>query len=322
MTIVLFLLGLASAPTHASPALQPTPLPNESYAEAYTAVGSLEDGSFVLLQLMFTNAGVGSRKAACRALWVPPGKPGLNASSHMSSNEWSYDEAKERLNAGKCVLETVDGGVRFHADVPDLSIDMTIEGGIRRIAPRGHRIDHNGSFYESELLIPYAKSKVAIESNGARTTTAGPVHLDHSRSNLLMPNTAACWIRFRGFFGSVPTLFQARIPPGGGPPKTWVWPLANAQPSTVSGEAVILEQTDSGMPRIVIGGGHPVTISSTQTLFVYRPAESYGALGRLASPWIGNPTTTTYRAKGTSGSGNVSGILEVLDVDEPGCAPQ
>lgn len=322
MNVVLFLLGLAGAVTHASPALQPKPLPNESYGEAYTAVASLEDGSFVLLQLMFTNAGVGSRKAACRALWVPSGGTGLNASTHMSSNEWSYDEVSETLTAGDCVLGTVDGGVRFRADVPDLSIELRIDGGIRRIAPRGHRIEHNNSFYEAELLIPYGKSTAVIESKGVRVTTSGPVHLDHSRSNLLMPNAAACWVRFRGFFGSAPTLFQARIPPGGGVPQAWVWPLSAGQPTTVAGEKVTIEQSESGILTITIGGAQPVAISSSKTLFVYRPAESYGALGRLASPWIGNPTTTTYRANGRSGTGTVSGILEVLDVDEPGCTTQ
>jgi len=80
---------------------------------------------------------------------------------------------------------------------------------------------------------------------------------------------------------------------------------------------------ERGKPSIRIAGEGAIELSANQQLYRYRPAESYGAIGKLASPWIGDPTTTTYRAKATTAAGEtISGILEVLDVDDPGCVTQ
>ena len=122
MNILLLLAGSFGVAAEAAPALEPQPLANESYGEAYTAISALDDGSYALLQLMFTNAGVGSRKAVCRALWVPPGKPGINASTQLSSKEWSYDAATDTLTAGDCSLGVTDGEVVGGAQPPASSL--------------------------------------------------------------------------------------------------------------------------------------------------------------------------------------------------------
>ncbi len=322
MNILLLLAGLSGNLAEAAPALEPQPLANESYGEAYTAVSLLDDGSYALMQLMFTNAGVGSRKAVCRALWVPPGKAGINASTQMSSKEWAYDAATSTLTAGECSIGVTDGGLRFVARVPDLSITLDLAAPLNPVQPPDHRIEHNGAFYQARMLVPYAKVSASIASASGTVTTTGKAHIDHSRSNLLMPNAAACWLRFRGFVGSTPTLMQVRIPPGGGAPSGWVWPLSSAKPVAVASDRIRVRIDENGRPAVSLLGDHRVEVGTTQALYVYRPADAYGALGRLASPWIGDPTTTTYKANGSSAGDSVSGILEVLRVDDPGCATQ
>ena len=84
--------------------LEPSPMSDETYAETYTAVAALEDGSFVLLQLLFTNAGIGSGRGGCRALWVPPGQAGINTSQSGDRGNWSYDASASTLNVGDCSL--------------------------------------------------------------------------------------------------------------------------------------------------------------------------------------------------------------------------
>ena len=322
MIWLLLLLSFFDWNAHAVPALAPQPTPEEAYGEAYTAVASLEDGSFVLAQLMFTNAGVGSKKAARRVLWVPPSKAGINASERFGPN-WSFDAESNRLTAGTCSLWAKDSSILFSAHVPGLAIDLNIESALQRVQPPGNQLQIKNTFYEAELLVPYANVSAEISSGAQTLRTKGAVHLDHSRSNLLMPNAAACWIRFRGFFGSKPTLLQVRVPPDGGTVDGWIWPLNAAVPAALDGNQVSRTATESGLPALSIGDtALPVQLDANRQLYRYRPTESYGALGKLASPWIGDPTTTTYRAKATIGDGTAKGILEVLEVDEPGCGFQ
>ena len=101
---------------------------DETYAETFTAVASLEDGSFVLLQLLFTNAGIGSNRGGCRALWVPPGQSSINTSQNVDRDEWSYDAGASQLTVGDCLLRSTESGVQFTANLPELSADLTLSG--------------------------------------------------------------------------------------------------------------------------------------------------------------------------------------------------
>ena len=52
------------------------------------------------------------------------------------------------------------------------------------------------------------------------------------------------------------------------------------------------------------------------------PTEAYGAVGKLAAPWIGDPTTTTYAASADGPTGRLTGILEVSEIVDGGCRRQ
>ena len=80
----LFASLVLANPASAGPVLQPVPLSEESYAETYTAVASLDDGSFVLLQMLFTNAGFGDRR-------VPAGPCGFRPEprASMPARAWT-----------------------------------------------------------------------------------------------------------------------------------------------------------------------------------------------------------------------------------------
>ena len=304
----------------AGPALQPSPIDDESYAETYTAVASLEDGSFVLMQFLFTNAGFGDRKGACRALWVPPGKTGINASANASKSEWAYDGSKRTLTVGPCHLGAFGDGLRFVANLDGLSITLQMKGKARTIRPPDNRINVGDGFYESDIVVARADAKATIRAGGKTLIKSGAVHLDHSRSNTLLPKVASCWMRFRGFSGAEPTLLQVRLPAGSAAPKAWSWPLSTAAPAAVPSSAVKVGKASGGMPQFTVGA---YAVKPTRTVYRYRPTEAYGALGKLAAPWIGDPTTTTYRASATGPAGvQITGILEVSEIVENGCRAQ
>lgn len=299
----------------ASP-LQPRPLSDETYAETYTAVASLEDGSFVLLQLLFTNAGIGSNRGACRALWVPPGQAGINTSQSVDRDEWSFDAGAATLTVGDCTLGATDSGLEFNASLPELSAALTLSGATAQsIKPPDSRVAAKGNAYESDLIVPWARATVTLRAGGQSKALSGHAHLDHSRSNTLLPDVADCWMRFRGFSGAAPILLQARVPPEGAA-VGWSWPLTDAAAHAVSAADITAEISSSGQPSLSIEG---IAVTPVSQIYRYRPTESYGALGRLAAPWIGDPTTTTYSATAAVGGETVRGILEVSQIVSDAC---
>ena len=324
MLASLVLLTMLSQDVAAAPALRPEPLDDEAYAETYTAVASLKDGSYVLMQLLFTNAGIGDGKAACRALWVPPGGEGINASVNLSAGEWSYDGSRDSLVVGPCRLGQSASGLQFVVDLPDLSMDLRIESEARSVEPPGHRVQVGGTFHESDLVVPRAAARITVSTPTKKLDQSGRVHLDHSRSNALLPKVAGCWMRFRGFEGSKPVLAQVRTSPGGGGAEGWVWSLSKSAPSAVSASGIRASGAGSALPTLALKGSEgSLSIQSTKRIYRYRPTEAYGAMGRIASPWIGDPTTTTYAASATTASGaKVTGILEVSEINPGGCATQ
>ena len=92
---------------------------DESYSESFTAFADLNDGSYVLVQFLFTNAGMGSDKAGCRILHVPKGKKGNNSSAQFSKSEWqaSAKRLKKHHEArSACKAATWDKTTPFTAN--------------------------------------------------------------------------------------------------------------------------------------------------------------------------------------------------------------
>lgn len=300
--------------------LEPQRLSDEAYGETYTAVAALDDGGFVLLQLLFTNAGFGNDRSSCRALWVPKGGEGLNRSENAGS--WSYDPGSDTLTVGTCTLGASQGGLRFAATVDDLTITLQTKQPRQPTKPPGHRVDVKSNFYEADIVVPRADATIEVSAPGSTHSGAGVVHIDHSRSNTLLPRVADCWMRFRGFTGAPPALLQLRVPPGSDAPEAWAWPLDEAAPTEAVG--VQLGTTSSGQHQLTLqSAAGTYAVTPTSQIYRYRPTEAYGVMGKLASPWIGDPTTTTYAARATDPSGAaLTGILEVSEIKSGGCVPR
>ncbi|MEC8425338.1 MAG: hypothetical protein VX000_16250, partial [Myxococcota bacterium] len=270
-----------TAPAAAGPVLQPVPLSEESYAETYTAVAAMDDGSFVLLQLLFTNAGFGDRKGACRALWVPPGGTGINASTSVDKGDWAYDSASDALTVGPCRLGTSGGGLQFVARLDGLSVTLDLDGRADSTRPPDHRIASGDAFHESDIVVARADARAVVKAGGRTLEQKGAAHLDHSRSTTLLPRIARCWVRFRGFEGGSPALLQVRLPPKGGAARAWSWALSESTPTAGPTSNVQLRSGNDGTPQLTVG---PYTVEAGNAIYRYRPTESYGAVGKLAAP--------------------------------------
>lgn len=306
LTCVLALCFGAAQATYAEP-FKPNPISDESYGESFTAIADLSDGSYVLLQYVFTNAGFGDGKAACRGLVVRPGEPGENAALRVDRDEWSYSKEGSQLKVGACVLSSAQGRTRFRVKTKELSIDLTLSATPKRTKPPGHHIKvDDDEFYESELLIPWANAEVKVNAKSGRATLSGMGYLDHSRSNTRLPKVAARWLRFRGFQGSKRVLLELRDDPSG-KVSGWRWVEGEAKPSPVQLGGL---KVKASLKEVSVALSS-LSLKTSSLIYRYRPAKEWGVLGRLAKPWVGDPETRTFKATLTLPDGQtVSGILE------------
>ena len=130
---------------------------DESYSESFTAFADLDDGTYVLVQFLFTNAGMGSDKAGCRVLHVPKGKQGKNSSVQLSKKEWQA--SAKRLQVGECYIQKGVKRTTVHGQTDIGTVNLRFDAPIRK------RSFHDGyikmgknSFYEQDILILTAKA--------------------------------------------------------------------------------------------------------------------------------------------------------------------
>lgn len=279
---------------------------DESYSESFTAFADLNDGSYVLVQFLFTNAGMGSDKAGCRILHVPKGKKGNNSSAQFSKSEWQA--SAKRLQVGECYLQKGVKRTVFYGKTDAGSVNLRFD------APIEKKKLHDGtikvgkkSFYEQDILIMTAKVRAEIAMGSTKKTIEGYAQLDHSRSNALLPDIAKKWVRFRGFRGTTPFFAQLRVSPKG-VKKGWVYDHNNNQEFTIS-------SVQLGADPILTFEQGNLVLSPASIIYEYQPLKSYGVLGSLAKAWVGNPTTRTYRGVTTFKGAQIEGLLEIVDIE-------
>ncbi len=313
------LVGLASA--HAKGEnhvrLEPQLADSETYGESFTAVADFKDGTYALVQLFVSNAGLGDQKAACRIMVLrPQGKP-FNRGERVTKNEWAYEETSNTLRVKDCSLTTNSQKTIFQAVIRDASVTLDIDAPAKRVVPPGHTIRTEDGQYRISMLMPWAKVRARIQMPGfTNRRMDGFVYLDHARSTLLLPDVADSWYRFRGFYGPTPTLVEVRYGPKGESPKGWYWASPDTHPRPVSGQILRNIDADKIGLKVPTDKGHMI-ITTERSLYVYRPTRQYGLMGKLVKPWVGDPKVTSFRAKMTLPNGSViRGVLEQTVVSD------
>ncbi|MBM76278.1 MAG: hypothetical protein CMK59_12815 [Proteobacteria bacterium] len=301
------MLGLLLANVWAAPNLQPKFTGDESFAESYTAIVDLEDGTYILAQILFTNAGFGDQKAGCRALVVPNGTQGVNGSLQLDSGEW--EGKPNRLQIGDCFLSVENQKTHFHVAAQGVFADLVISQAPKKYNEPDGRIQNDG-FYESEVLIAAAQVQATYKTKLGSGAQKGWAYLDHARSNTLLPQIASKWYRFRGFYGDEQILIQVRNPPNGAASQGWV--LRGGAIESVQSSNVV---SGNGELKVTIDGIE-LWVRGTDLIYRYEPAKAYGAIGALAQPWIGKPVTLTWRAELSGVEAPVRGILEEASINE------
>ncbi len=309
-------LGL-SEPILAQDLLLPRSTGNEAYSESFTLLADLDDGSYVLLQYLFTNAGLGDEKAGCRGLIVPPTGKGFNEGAQFDRDEWSYDGKAKALKVGDCVLQERPESLTFKVQTKTYKADLTLHRAAQPSPLPRYPKKKGNDFFHVDILVPWAKVTGSVASPVYTKAVKGYGYIDHSRSNCLVPNIANRWIRFRGLDPKNPYLFQFHFPPDQQTITGWHWE-AHANRPTALQSPKLQGGTRSQPTELQFHNGKTtVRLKTSKLLHRYRPVADYGLLGRLAKPWIGDPTTTTYHATVTLEDGTViSGLFETAQIAE------
>lgn len=295
--------------------LLPRSTGNEAYSESFTLLADLEDGSYVLLQYLFTNAGLGDEKAGCRGLIVPPTGKGFNEGAQFNRDEWTYDSKNKSLTVGACVLQERAGALTFKVKTDNFKANLTLHRKAKPSPLPRYPKKKGDEFFHVDILVPWAKVTGSVSSPIYTKAVQGHGYIDHSRSNCLVPNIASRWIRFRGLDGKNPYLFQFHFPPGAQNITGWHWEAQANRPTALQNPKLKGGTPQQATELQFHNGQTHVKLKTTRLLHRYRPVADYGLLGKLAKPWVGDPTTTTYHATVTLDDGTViHGLYETAQI--------
>jgi len=317
--VLFYFYFILSAPLQATATdlLLPRSTGNEAYSESFTLLGDLEDGGYILLQYLFTNAGLGDEKAGCRGLIIPPKGKGFNEGVHLDRDSWNYDAKTRALHVGDCELKQHPNALSFKVQTENFKANVTLHRQVQRQPLPRYPLKKGDDFFHVDILVPWAKLSGTVTSPVYQGPVKGHGYIDHTRANCLIKNIAKRWIRFRGLNPKHPYSFQFHFPPTGNNITGWHWesaakgPVALTAPTLVGGDAqhegALHFNHEKGL----------IQLKTVKILHRYRPVADYGLLGILAKPWIGDPTTTTYHAEVTLPDGTViPGLFEVAHISD------
>ena len=230
-------------------AFSPTLLGDKTYSESWSTVAILPDETIVHAGLLISNAGLSSGKASCTAKV-------LDRTGHRWSGEilvdrdgWSYSAAYG-LQVGACSLQQHGDETVLHMPFKDGTIKLTYQQA-PDAKPMPEMVHANDRFYDSQILIPFAKVQVLHPVPGEKAKSqAGFAFLDHTRSTTLPGDVGYGWLRFRGFAPNCGRLILTRyISPakGAAPAKlqsVW-WKEGEAAPKTIKSPSIMLPAIDT-----------------------------------------------------------------------------
>ena len=284
---------------------------SERFGETFTAAFHGDDNSVFLFQFIFSNAGFGDGKAACRLLSVPRGH---NASNHMlrfDDDEWSYRAHSNTLDLGKCTLTADSGGIKFEANHGQ--VNATLVSTVPLSSMKLPTKTPTDGFYEAEVLLKGAPASVSWSTKNRRRKIMGRVYMDHTRSTAKMAKLAKVVYRVRAM-GEQTRLFQIAQ---GVQIRGWAFKTGSTSIAKLTQTDVQITASDRAPTIAIKRTGFAANITVKRVLYRYKPVEAFGMMGKLASPIIGNPETVTFLAEVTYPDGQTAPALMERTVVEP-----
>jgi len=310
---VVFLLAASlAAPASANPPLQPAKLSEDEYAETFTFVADLSDGTYLQVQFTITNLGPGDGTGVCRALAKRPKEPAWSSSERVGSKGWNFrvEGEDQVLQVGPCSARSGASGTKVRAPLDGRVVEVTFPKAVREGAsPASMTLD--GRTYDSTILQAFATVTARLEGFPMEAKLEGAGFAARARSNVAPASVARTWVRFRTVVTPGRLVVLARQRVDGAWDAAWLW-REGAEPRTLVGGTSLVRTGRSPSPKWEAGLPGLGTVRSGALLDRYAPVEELGFLKTFVAPMLGSPVTYTYRATlAVPGGPSVEGLLEV-----------
>ena len=282
------------------------------------------DQSYLLLQGMLTNGGVGDEKPACRILYISAQGKAENQVSR--GGDWSYASRFKKLTLNECKLTQTAQGITWLARTDDLFAKVYLSGKPKRYKLPSIPGEDEDDFFTSDIIYPWAAVRAEVKTpKVGRVSLKGSGVLNHTRSTLLPPKTARRWLKFytlssmKGSEDAPPALVTVRLPPKSGQPTGWTWSHGESRPRKLSAQELkqLKPWITKGVPSegtLKLDHGEPLALKRLRRIFTYEPVRQYGMMGRLAKRWIGDPINKMTLVKVKRGSGTLLGVTEEIEI--------
>ena len=283
----------------ASP-IQPQLLAAETYAETFSTIADLDDGTYVQAQLAVSNLGPGDARGICRALLARVNTAPWAASETVSREGWAFHAAPQpTLQVGPCRIRDGDHTMQWDITLGERTILLTLQQKANPVVPPLHpiRVDDDAT-YASHILVAWADvSATLVGADGRVEEHRGRGYADHARSTTLPGDVARGWVRFRGLKKGCARLLLGRRLPAAEP--SWQMYAMRERGQPTQAWRQVRVQVEGGERQVRVGidtGDCHLRIDGFGFLYRHAPLEELGFLGRIVGHVVGNVVTTTYRA--------------------------
>jgi len=313
------LLCLAPLPALAAHVFAPKALEADEYAETFTFVADLDDGSYAQVQLSVTNLGPGSGHGICRALHVPASGQAWSGGERVGAKDWGHTAAGggELLRVGPCSIRSAGNRTTVSARLDGRQIQLVFPAPAPE-RPPSHELPVGGGSHVTELVSVGAPVRLQIRGGGAPIALEGSGYADHSVSTVEPRVLARRWVRFRALRGERKLVLLGREALEGGFRPLWLRRAAGRYDTFA--RFAVARNGEAKAPRFVAtveGEQGALRIESDRVLHRHAPVEEFGVLSSVVKAFAGSPVTYTCRATlhGPGGE-TVPGILEISLAEE------
>jgi hypothetical protein len=320
--------GFSSEVLPSSPhPLSPTVLPSKSYSETYKLSALYNDQTFVQVQMMITNVGLGDSNAACELLVLRPGEKPSKTCRRFKKTSWNFSTVLcPTLSIGPCRLwqegESTRCLIAFDSIVATISFENPSgpdQAPDTIVADKAMR-----KFYVNEVVVPWTGLSTALRMPGfVEKQLKGFGMLEHSRSVGYPKDFSSGWISFYGNRPGGQFLAEAHFPANKASGATgWTWNGWGQTSKPLSGLQMVMKASNDGSRTTVLPSvtalHSSLVISGEQSLFRYSIVDELGPLlGNVVRLIIGNPVTRYYRAQAQVSQDQeaIGGVLEIMNFE-------
>jgi hypothetical protein len=169
----------------------------EGYTEQWNHQVWMEDGSFIGMDFVVSNIGIGDHKGAVRVTWISPDKVKTVCRKNYDDDEWSASKNEYLLRFGKNQAKGHLGGINLNVRCKKISMQLQFVNQAPPLKPGGGvlRFGENG-VYSMVFSSPRARVTGTLSVKGKTMQIQGVGHATHSYTTMYPHKQVHRWFRF------------------------------------------------------------------------------------------------------------------------------